>query len=1629
MGVLMTPVVFSQVVTLECYYHDTVSVADTSIPSAINNKPGDREVFTGIIVSKVSPTSRVKIYFPYEVKVRGKDVLIYDNKGHSSFFNLDSTTQFTTREELQTWLRYCHFQPRVEQYELSNDTIYFKLTRDSLRFVVLPPGFTDTDDQIIDTFYIDNLDSLHIKIQDDPRTWAVYLDFAMLAGADKQRFDEFQILNDSLFASLQRDSVVHEFVDLHPYKDSIKQFYVSNDSVYLRIGTDYLHNIKLTNFDTDSQSLVNVGLDSIRITRGNQILIPENQYPDTFAIVSGILRLSVKDDRMPFYGVDLSPFNWIAAATTGTSQTIGNAGSPETVTWVGSGIVTTSISGNTITINAVEADSSITNEIQTLSTSLAATSLAKTVLSLSGGQFLVRGIGTSVVTVSGDTINISSTAAVADTQSLYIISPDSIGITRGNKIRLPQSRWIIAASSGTPQTIGDDTNPETVTIVGANGITSSISGNTVTLTAVQVVDSSLSNEGLLGVGAGGATSSTLLSNTSGQIPITVNVAGILAVSETPSANGGQITLTATEVQALSTASKITTLTGGTGVEFINGAGVTITQGGTSANATLTFSASVSDTSATNEAQTLTNAGTTTLTQTLSQINGVGGGSTQWLTTTGISLSHTTNVVTLSVVDQTISNEGLLGVGAGGATSSTLLSNTSGQIPITINVGGIISISETPSANGGQITLTATEIQALSTISKTTNLTGGTGVQFINGNGVTITQGGTSANATLTFAANDTSATNEAQTWSNSGTTSWTGQLSTISGIGGGSTQMVTTTGISLSHTANVVTWSVVDQTISNEGLLGVGAGGATSSTLLSNTSTSNPITINVAGILAISETPSANGGQITLTATEVQALNTVSKITTLTGGTGLQFINGPGVTITQGGTAANATLTFSATDTSVTNEAQTLTNAGTTTLTQTLNQINGVGGGSTFWQTTSGISLAHSTNTVTLSVNDKDSTNEIQLIDTFIIVGNVIYLGITRDGQNAKTVTLPTDVDNYVDSVQFNTTTRNLKVGRTGALPDLTVNIPAVLDYDFVERGRTPPDNIYDTIFTFRPVGINDSTPDAELDVLGTFHLSNQRGVIDTRFIMNWDTRNELSAHHTYHVDYIRSTLEDENDPGSTSLAGFIDYTLYNAYPTYGSGLAEFVFGAGIYEPLKLRNDTVRMVRAVIEKELRDKNYSPGSDKKLLTSYQGTNILWDSLTAGPGITISQLTVTAKDTSALNEIQNIRAYIVSGDTLGFILNKTEDTVSFYSDTSGLSAGGGGSGTPQTFTHTGSSFLLSTLSDLGGSIKIAPGTQIEVVPTISSIDGIATIRTNFNACPTCVGFFGANAGYVNDSIITDPLFFYAPDEGIPVLNVPTVNLTQTNPYVNPVALYIAPNNDERVYVSGTDASGFTAANFHHKVTSASTIAIPSGHTGPTTHYFLNDGFAFTLQRSGAETIDGATSVSFAATDKLVIISNDGSGKWFTNKVTASGGSSGDITYGTSTLSFITGTTMQTVAGSSSGTIPAGTYLVKVWIRESGVSGGLNFALGGSNITYNHGKWDYPVTCTSYASKPQPTLGTGTGLSTANCSSPPNALIGEFMITSTGSGVIYVQGSCQGVFDDLNVFSIWINLKKIL
>lgn len=117
--------------------------------------------------------------------------------------------------------------------------------------------------------------------------------------------------------------------------------------------------------------------------------------------------------------------------------------------------------------------------------------------------------------------------------------------------------------------------------------------------------------------------------------------------------------------------------------------------------------------------------------------------------------------------------------------------------------------------------------------------------------------------------------------------------------------------------------SEVDGSVTNEGTLGVSAGTASTSVITSNTSGANGVTITAAGINSISESTSSNGGTITITATEVDGsisnegslsvgaggANSSDIVSNTSGSTNVTIAGSGAVTVTESG----STITISAT--------------------------------------------------------------------------------------------------------------------------------------------------------------------------------------------------------------------------------------------------------------------------------------------------------------------------------------------------------------------------------------------------------------------------------------------------------------------------------------------------------------------------------------------------------------------------------------------------------------------------------------------------------------------------------------------------------------------------------------------
>ena len=192
-------------------------------------------------------------------------------------------------------------------------------------------------------------------------------------------------------------------------------------------------------------------------------------------------------------------------------------------------------------------------------------------------------VGTVIKAGSGGSgsflVNLGVSEKLSNCEDVSITSPTGGQIITYNQTGAFWKNTSLSSGTGitvTPTTAGaltvtNSAPDQTVALTGAgiNVVTGTYP--TFTITATEV-DGSVTNEGVLGVGSGISTSSTLISTTSGANAVTINAAGILAITESTSTNGGSITLTATEVdgsttnelQNLSLAGQALSISGGTG---------------------------------------------------------------------------------------------------------------------------------------------------------------------------------------------------------------------------------------------------------------------------------------------------------------------------------------------------------------------------------------------------------------------------------------------------------------------------------------------------------------------------------------------------------------------------------------------------------------------------------------------------------------------------------------------------------------------------------------------------------------------------------------------------------------------------------------------------------------------------------------------------------------------------------------------------------------------------------------------------------------------------------------------------------------------------------------------------------
>lgn len=469
----------------------------------------------------------------------------------------------------------------------------------------------------------------------------------------------FSISGDTLYIT---DGASTKFVNLLPYKDNTDAQTLSIDSVTITAGRRF----------------------ALSISNGNTIYFEDrdNQQIDTFSISGQVVSLSIQRDGQPAKTITLP--------TPDGSETVVTAGT-------GIGVSGNGTSGTPYVISNT-GDLSATNEIQRLDTfEIVSNTLRASLLndgvpfsSVSLSPYLDNTDDQKVDTfqIVSHVLRLSLESDAEPFKSVDLSpyvnvgtdlsysgtsSPVTLNSSTGNDVTHTAGTGISLSATSGNMTITNTAPDQTVTITNGGGITVGGSYPSFTLTAA---DQSAANEGILGVGAGGANTSTLTSNTTGQTPVTVSGSTGIGVSESTASNGGTITVApANDLAALEGLSSTgiavrtgsetwtqRTITAGTGISVADGNGV-------SGNPTIT---NTGDLSATNELQTLNNTGdATSHTATLSSSGGslkLKEGSNITLTTDATGLN---GEVTISATAPASDGNGIYGDGTAGTGDDAL----------------------------------------------------------------------------------------------------------------------------------------------------------------------------------------------------------------------------------------------------------------------------------------------------------------------------------------------------------------------------------------------------------------------------------------------------------------------------------------------------------------------------------------------------------------------------------------------------------------------------------------------------------------------------------------------------------------------------------------------------------------------------------------------------------------------------------------------------------------------------------------------------------------------------------------------------------------------------------------------
>jgi hypothetical protein len=339
-----------------------------------------------------------------------------------------------------------------------------------------------------------------------------------------QRLDTFDIVGNTLRASLLNDGVPFSSVDLSPYVNAPTDLSYSGASSPVALNSSTGNDVTVT---------AGTGI-SLSATSGNMTITnsdPDQSTSNELQTLANTSNSTTHTATLSNSGgsLQLAEGTGIGLATTGTALdgivTVTNTAPDQTVSITNGGGI--SVTGTYPAFTLTAADQSATNEIQAISATGSGPTSYDIELSLSGGAVtLSEGTGINL-TRSGNTITVENTVTNTDAQNLTI---EGSGPT-----------YDIAISGGTD-----------VTIAGSGIVTLSESpANTLIITGTEV-DGSTSNE-LQTYGHAGTTSYT---NTlsSGGGSFTLQASGIAAISH----SAGTVTISATEVDG-STTNELQTL--------------------------------------------------------------------------------------------------------------------------------------------------------------------------------------------------------------------------------------------------------------------------------------------------------------------------------------------------------------------------------------------------------------------------------------------------------------------------------------------------------------------------------------------------------------------------------------------------------------------------------------------------------------------------------------------------------------------------------------------------------------------------------------------------------------------------------------------------------------------------------------------------------------------------------------------------------------------------------------------------------------------------------------------------------------------------------------------------------------